>query len=76
MPANSLLRTRTAGSSTLDSCNGARTTKWTTPESHKSVLETQTYPNASKISKEAKEQLVPPYHWHWYQEEFFVVKQG
>ncbi len=23
-----------------------------------------------------KNYLIPPYHWHWYQEEYFDVKKG
>ncbi|KEQ99351.1 hypothetical protein AUEXF2481DRAFT_172394 [Aureobasidium subglaciale EXF-2481] len=72
----SFARTRTAESDSVVSCNGARTTKWHTPRSGNSVLEIQTYPDSSSITKSQREQLVPPYHWHWYQEEHFTVTQG
>ncbi|THW85406.1 hypothetical protein D6D17_09197 [Aureobasidium pullulans] len=72
----SFVRTKTAESDHLVSCDGARTTKWQTPQTGNSVLEIQTYPDSSAITKSQREQLVPPYHWHWYQEEHFTVTQG
>jgi hypothetical protein len=71
-----LIRTKTAHTSSLVSCNGARTTTWHTPPSNTSVLEIQTYPDSSAVTKAQREQLDPPYHWHWYQEEHFNVTQG
>lgn len=72
----SLTRSKTAESSSLVSCDGARSTTWQTPPSGLSVLEIQTYPDSSAITPTQRGQLVPPYHWHWYQEENFTVTQG
>ncbi|KAI4844017.1 hypothetical protein E4T44_06435 [Aureobasidium sp. EXF-8845] len=72
----SFVRTNTAASSELVSCDGARTTKWITPRSGNSVMEIQTYPDSSTITKAQRENLIPPYHWHHYQEEHFTVTQG
>lgn len=72
----SFVRTKTAESDSLVSCDGARTTKWQTPRPGNSVLEIQTYPDSSKITKAQREILVPPYHYHWLQKEFFTVTQG
>ncbi|KEQ58092.1 uncharacterized protein M437DRAFT_60210 [Aureobasidium melanogenum CBS 110374] len=72
----SFVRTKTAESDSLISCDGARTTKWQTPRSGNSVLEIQTYPDSSKITKTQRDILRPPLHWHWHQKEFFTVTQG
>jgi len=72
----SFVRTNTAASSELVSCDGARSTKWITPRSGNSVMEIQTYPDSSKITKSQRDQLAPPKHLHWYQEEHFTVTQG
>ncbi|CAD0094413.1 unnamed protein product [Aureobasidium mustum] len=53
----SFVRTKTAESDSLVSCDGARTTRWHTPRSGNSVLEIQTYPDSSKITKAQREQL-------------------
>ncbi|CAD0107280.1 unnamed protein product [Aureobasidium uvarum] len=53
----SFVRTKTAESDSLVSCDGARTTKWHTPRSGNSVLEIQTYPDSSKITKSQHDQL-------------------
>lgn len=53
----SFVRTNTAESAVLVSCDGARTTKWQTPRSGNSVLEIQTYPDSSKITKAQRDQL-------------------
>jgi len=71
-------RTKTAHLEELSQWNGARTTKWLTPPDGKSVLEIQTIhsPEMFKNVPLAENLLIPPYHWHWYQEEFFTVTQG
>jgi hypothetical protein len=56
----SFVRTNTAASSELVSCDGARTTKWITPRSGNSVLEIQTYPDSSTITKVQRDQLSMP----------------
>jgi hypothetical protein len=53
----SFVRTNTAASSELVSCDGARTTKWITPRSGNSVMEIQTYPDSSTITKAQRDQL-------------------
>lgn len=53
----SFVRTNTANSSHLVSCDGARTTHWQTPRSGNSVLEIQTYPDSSKVTKAQRAQL-------------------
>jgi len=53
----SFVRTNTATSSHLVSCDGARTTHWQTPRSGNSVLEIQTYPDSSKVTKAQRAQL-------------------
>ncbi|KAI4748406.1 hypothetical protein E4T50_01286 [Aureobasidium sp. EXF-12298] len=53
----SFIRTKTAESAELVSCDGARTTKWHTPRPGNSVLEIQTYPDSSKITKAQRDQL-------------------
>jgi hypothetical protein len=53
----SFIRTDTAASDRLVSCNGARTTHWQTPRSGNSVMEIQTYPDSSKITKAQRDQL-------------------
>ncbi|KAH0292651.1 hypothetical protein M436DRAFT_73953 [Aureobasidium namibiae CBS 147.97] len=60
------IRTNTATTSHLVSCDGARTTHWQTPGSGNSVLEIQTYPDSSKVTKAQRAQL----------EEYFTVTQG
>ncbi|KAK6005275.1 hypothetical protein QM012_008054 [Aureobasidium pullulans] len=72
----SFVRTRTAEADTMVNCDGARTTKWHTPRSGDSVLEIQTYPDPSKMTETHFSILRPPKHWHWLQEELFVVTQG
>jgi len=73
-------RSNTAHLDTLTQYNGVRSTRWVTPPEGKSVLEIQTThtPTAMHPSKvpEKLNYLTPPYHWHWYQDEFFLVKEG
>jgi hypothetical protein len=72
----SFVRTNTAASDRLVSCNGARTTHWQTPRSGNSVMEIQTYPDSSTITEAQRQQLNPPKHFHWTQKEYFTVTQG
>lgn len=51
------VRTITANSDHLNSCDGARITHWQTPRSGNSVLEIQTYPDSSKVTKAQRAQL-------------------
>ncbi|EMC96739.1 hypothetical protein BAUCODRAFT_488132 [Baudoinia panamericana UAMH 10762] len=62
----------------LSQYNGLRTTRWVQPPQGRSVLEIQTTHRPTALQKIPKDQnlLTPPYHWHWYQDEYFYVKQG
>ena len=53
----SFVRTNTAASDRLVSCDGTRITHWQTPRSGNSVLEIQTYPDSSKVTKAQRAQL-------------------
>lgn len=57
---------------------GARTTTWLVPEARRSVREVQVFhkPGAYKDLPDGRNPLIPPPHWHWYQEEYFTVTQG
>ncbi|KFY48678.1 hypothetical protein V495_01097 [Pseudogymnoascus sp. VKM F-4514 (FW-929)] len=63
---------------TLITHNGARTTTWPLPQEGRSVLEVQVIRNAAewKDVPAEKNRLIPPYHWHWYQTEYFDIKKG
>ncbi|KAG8627843.1 hypothetical protein KVT40_003716 [Elsinoe batatas] len=71
-------RTESAHIDELTQWNGARSTKWVTPPDGKSVLEIQTThrPQDFKDVPDDKNLLIPPFHWHWYQEEQFFIRQG
>ncbi|KAL5414154.1 hypothetical protein PMIN04_009136 [Paraphaeosphaeria minitans] len=57
---------------------GARTTTWLVPEARRSVREIQVFhkPGAYEHLPDSQNPLIPPPHWHWYQEEYFTVLQG
>jgi hypothetical protein len=63
---------------TLITHNGARTTTWPLPQEGRSVLEVQVIRNAAewKDVPVERNRLIPPYHWHWYQTEYFDIKKG
>ncbi|KAK6394273.1 hypothetical protein LTR95_019576 [Oleoguttula sp. CCFEE 5521] len=71
-------RTATADLDVLQQYKGIRTTQWVKPPSGKSVLEIQTTHTPRELQKvpEGKNYLTPPYHWHWYQDEYFNVTEG
>lgn len=71
-------RTPTSQHAALTVHNGARTTTWHTPAGSHSVLERQVIPNARRFADVplAQNPLIPPYHWHWHQDEFFTITQG
>lgn len=71
-------RSQTAELDTLKQYNGLRTTTWERPPDGKSVLEIQTTHDPTALQKvpTSLNYLTPPYHWHWYQDEFFHVKEG
>lgn len=71
-------RSLTSQFETLVSYGGARTSFWPLPEEGRSVLEVHVIRNAAewKDVPVAENHLIPPYHWHWYQTEYFEVKKG
>ncbi|KAK3705814.1 hypothetical protein LTR37_013121 [Vermiconidia calcicola] len=71
-------RSETAKHDTLTQYNGIRSTRWVRPPEGLSVLEIQTTHTPTALQKvpDDKNYLTPPYHWHWYQDEFFHVKEG
>ena len=71
-------RTPSAQNKQLTLHNGARTTTWLVPKSRRSVREVQVFhkPDAYKYLPDDQNPLIPPPHWHWYQEEYFTVTQG
>jgi len=73
-----IIRTTTSQQETLVVYGGARTSAWLLPPEGRSVLEVQVIKNAAdwKDVPVEKNYCIPPYHWHWYQEEYFDVKKG
>lgn len=73
-----LQRSLTAQKPTVTQFKGERTTRWEQPPGSLSVLEIQRIENpaAFKDVPAAENYLIPPYHWHWYQREFFEIKSG
>lgn len=71
-------RTKTSHKNPLPQYNGARTTRWEKPEGGSTVLEISTTWNPAqwKDIPIEKNLLIPPYHWHWYQDEYFKVVSG
>ncbi|KAF4554752.1 Hypothetical protein D9617_3g018200 [Elsinoe fawcettii] len=71
-------RTPSSQDDELFQWNGARSTRWVTPPDGKSVLEIQTThrPWDFKDVPDDKNVLIPPFHWHWYQEEQFYIREG
>ncbi|GAM85120.1 hypothetical protein ANO11243_031240 [Dothideomycetidae sp. 11243] len=74
----SLVRSQTANHETLHQWSNARSTTWVTPPDGRSVLELQTThtPKVFASVPDDENVLIPPYHWHWYQDEFFHIKRG
>ena len=70
-------RSNVASKGEISVRDGLRTSRWVRPAEGNSVLEIQTYTNPSEVAKIPKgHELDPPYHWHWYQEEYFTIRQG
>lgn len=63
---------------TVGSGNRTRTSTWEQPASGNSVLEIQYQPKpwAFKGVPDAQNYLIPPIHYHWYQDEYFKVTKG
>jgi len=73
-----ITRTKTSDKPELAQYKGARTTRWEKPADGKSVLEIQTTwkPQDWKDVPVEKNLMIPPYHWHWHQDEYFRVTGG
>lgn len=73
-----LKRTETSNDKHHSSFKGARISSWEPPAHNKSVLEIQHYPNPTVLQNvpDSKNTLIPPPHWHWYQQEYFNIKFG
>ena len=71
-------RTTTAHLDTVTAWDGAKTSRWVRPADGQSVLEilTVSTPQVFLNVPEEKNDAKPPYHWHWYQEETFTVREG
>ena len=71
-------RTLTSHEETLVVCSGAQKFSWLLPPEGRSVLEVQVIKNAAqwKDVPAEKNYLIPPYHWHWHQKEYFGIKKG
>lgn len=71
-------RSNVAQDDALKQYNGLRTTRWERPPDGKSVLEIQTTQSGTAVQKIPKNlnYLTPPYHWHWYQTEYFNITEG
>jgi hypothetical protein len=76
--AKVLTRTHTANEPIVKQWNKARSAHWVTPPNGSSVLEIQTThdPSVFKDVPPEKNYLIPPFHWHWTQEEYFTLKSG
>jgi hypothetical protein len=71
-------RSETAQLDSVSQMNGIRSTKWVRPPQGRSVLEIQTTHRPRDLQKvpENLNYLTPPLHWHWYQDEYFNIKEG
>jgi hypothetical protein len=71
-------RSFTADKEALVMHDGHRTTRWVVPPGRNSVLEIHAIhkPDQFKDVPMEKNLLIPPYHWHWYQNEYFNIKKG
>jgi len=76
--ATALKRSVTSSGFSLTVHNGARTTHWELPSPKQSVREIQRIhdPGRFKDTPDASNPLIPPYHWHWCQNESFHITQG
>lgn len=76
--ATLIKRSRTCDHDELTVEGGARTTRWVFPPIGNSVLEIQTTHNPSQFKDIPRDKnlLIPPYHWHWYQDEYFKITKG
>lgn len=71
-------RTPIAHQGTLSQYDGIRTTTWERPPNGLSVKEIATIhrPRDLQNYPDGGAMLKPPYHWHWYQEEYFHITEG
>ena len=71
-------RSETANLDVVLQYNGIRSTRWVRPPHGRSVLELQTTHRPMDLQKVPKHlnYLTPPPHWHWYQDEYFHIREG
>ncbi|MCJ1253176.1 hypothetical protein MMC24_000985 [Lignoscripta atroalba] len=75
--AINIKRTQTAHVTEPSFHGGVRTARWEVPENSTSFREiTRIDPAFGRGKPLGSNPLIPPYHWHWYQDEYFTIKQG
>lgn len=75
--ATHIKRTQTSHQEVLILHGGARVVSWARPGKDISVHEIEHLDPAYGRGRPLGLNFIrPPYHWHWYQDEFFVIKQG
>lgn len=57
---------------------GAVTARFAEPHGGSSLLHELIFhdPSVFKDMPDDQNPMATPYHWHWYQQEYFLVKQG
>ncbi|MCJ1309563.1 hypothetical protein MMC25_003223 [Agyrium rufum] len=70
-------RSVTAQDARLSYAEGAHIASWEKPADGSSVTSYNEFdPAYHRGRPDNKNMVKPPYHWHWYQEEFFEIHQG
>ena len=76
-PKTNVKRSSTATSSSLSLHSGARIVRWARPSPDATVHEIESINPRYKAGLPLSENyIIPPYHWHWHQDEIFRVTQG
>ena len=72
------VKSKTVHKTPLAQYDGARTTLWEIPKEGSTVREIQTTWNPAQWNDVPieKNYLIPPFHWHWYQDEYFKITSG
>ena len=75
--AKTFKRSSTAQLEELSFQGGARVTRWPTPSKGTTVHVVEKIdPSYARGKPLSENPIIPPYHWHWYQDEFFTIKHG
>lgn len=75
--ANSFKRTLNAQNEEVSLHGGARKARWMVPENSSSVHQIECMnPAFGRGKAPSSNPIRPPYHFHWHQEETFVIRQG